>query len=125
MITTRFAPSPSGRLHLGHAYSAAIGRAAGERFLLRIEDLDAGRLHQRRGVDGDAEPGEVLFDCGDEVGAAATRVEILDPQQETVGGGAAERGAKRMAKVEAARRRWGESRDDHRADPVGPVAECA
>jgi len=43
MITTRFAPSPSGRLHLGHAYSAAIGRAAGERFLLRIEDLDEGR----------------------------------------------------------------------------------
>jgi len=43
MITTRFAPSPSGRLHLGHAYSAAIGRAEGERFLLRIEDLDAGR----------------------------------------------------------------------------------
>ena len=43
MVTTRFAPSPSGHLHLGHAYSAAIGRAAGERFLLRIEDLDAGR----------------------------------------------------------------------------------
>ena len=43
MITTRFAPSPSGRLHLGHAYSAAIGRARGERFLLRIEDLDSGR----------------------------------------------------------------------------------
>ena len=43
MITTRFAPSPSGRLHLGHAYSAALGRAEGERFLLRIEDLDAGR----------------------------------------------------------------------------------
>lgn len=43
MITTRFAPSPSGRLHLGHAYSAVLGRAAGERFLLRIEDLDPGR----------------------------------------------------------------------------------
>jgi glutamyl-Q tRNA(Asp) synthetase len=43
MTTTRFAPSPSGRLHLGHAFSAAIGRAAGTRFLLRIEDLDAGR----------------------------------------------------------------------------------
>jgi glutamyl-Q tRNA(Asp) synthetase len=43
MITTRFAPSPSGRLHLGHAYSAALGRARGERFLLRIEDLDRGR----------------------------------------------------------------------------------
>ena len=43
MITTRFAPSPTGRLHLGHAYSAAMGRALGERFVLRIEDLDAGR----------------------------------------------------------------------------------
>ena len=43
MTTTRFAPSPSGRLHLGHAYSAALGRARGRRFLLRIEDLDRGR----------------------------------------------------------------------------------
>jgi len=43
MTTTRFAPSPSGRLHLGHAYSAAIGRQAGDRFRLRIEDLDPGR----------------------------------------------------------------------------------
>ena len=43
MTTTRFAPSPTGRLHLGHAFSAAIARAEGERFLLRIEDLDAGR----------------------------------------------------------------------------------
>ena len=47
MIVTRFAPSPSGRLHLGHAYSAAIGhaRARGGRgkFRLRIEDLDQTR----------------------------------------------------------------------------------
>ena len=43
MTITRFAPSPSGRLHLGHAYSAALGRARGTRFLLRIEDLDPGR----------------------------------------------------------------------------------
>jgi len=43
MTTTRFAPSPSGRLHLGHAFSAVLARAAGERFLLRIEDLDPGR----------------------------------------------------------------------------------
>lgn len=44
---TRFAPSPTGRLHLGHAYSAlfaeAAARAAGGRFLLRIEDIDRGR----------------------------------------------------------------------------------
>jgi glutamyl-Q tRNA(Asp) synthetase len=47
MIVTRFAPSPTGRLHLGHAYSAALGHAqarnSGGRFLLRIEDLDPGR----------------------------------------------------------------------------------
>ena len=43
VTTTRFAPSPSGRLHLGHAYSAAIARDAGTRFLVRIEDLDQGR----------------------------------------------------------------------------------
>ena len=41
--TSRFAPSPTGRLHLGHAFSALVGRAAGTRFRLRIEDLDAGR----------------------------------------------------------------------------------
>jgi glutamyl-Q tRNA(Asp) synthetase len=47
MIVTRFAPSPSGRLHLGHAYSAVLGheraRASGGKFLLRIEDLDPTR----------------------------------------------------------------------------------
>lgn len=43
MSTTRFAPSPTGYLHLGHAYSAVLGRARGARFLLRIEDLDQGR----------------------------------------------------------------------------------
>ena len=47
MIVTRFAPSPTGRLHLGHAYSAAIAhgtaRQAGGRFLLRVEDLDQTR----------------------------------------------------------------------------------
>lgn len=41
--TTRFAPSPTGRLHLGHAYSAILGRRLGTRWLLRIEDLDPGR----------------------------------------------------------------------------------
>lgn len=46
-IVTRFAPSPSGPLHLGHAASALAGfraaRAAGGRFLLRIEDIDRAR----------------------------------------------------------------------------------
>ena len=47
MIVTRFAPSPTGRLHLGHGFSAALGhqraRECGGRLLLRIEDLDQGR----------------------------------------------------------------------------------
>jgi glutamyl-Q tRNA(Asp) synthetase len=47
MIVTRFAPSPTGRLHLGHAFSAVLGhdaaRRSGGRILLRIEDLDQGR----------------------------------------------------------------------------------
>src|SRR4029078_9449977 len=42
----RFAPSPNGYLHLGHALSALIdfemARQMGGRFLLRIEDIDAG-----------------------------------------------------------------------------------
>lgn len=44
---TRFAPSPTGRLHLGHALSAVrahdLARAGGGRFLLRIEDIDGTR----------------------------------------------------------------------------------
>lgn len=40
---TRFAPSPTGLLHLGHAYSALFAAAASERFLLRIEDIDRTR----------------------------------------------------------------------------------
>ena len=47
MIRTRFAPSPTGPLHLGHAYSAItahdFARRQGGMFLLRIEDLDQSR----------------------------------------------------------------------------------
>lgn len=47
MFVTRFAPSPTGYLHRGHALSAltahAAARHAGGRFLLRIEDIDATR----------------------------------------------------------------------------------
>ncbi|MDQ2068001.1 tRNA glutamyl-Q(34) synthetase GluQRS [Xinfangfangia sp. CPCC 101601] len=46
-FVTRFAPSPTGPLHLGHAYSALLGhdmaRAAGGSFLLRMEDTDLER----------------------------------------------------------------------------------
>ena len=47
MIITRFAPSPTGLLHLGHVHAAWFAwrhaREAGGRFLLRIEDIDRGR----------------------------------------------------------------------------------
>lgn len=67
----RFAPSPNGRLHLGHAYSALLNqrlaREAGGKFLLRIEDTDLQRctpvLEQRMlddlnwlGIDWDEPP---------------------------------------------------------------------
>ncbi|SFG58389.1 tRNA glutamyl-Q(34) synthetase GluQRS [Methylobacterium gossipiicola] len=47
MPTFRFAPSPNGRLHLGHAFSALLNARLAARFggrlLLRIEDIDPGR----------------------------------------------------------------------------------
>jgi glutamyl-Q tRNA(Asp) synthetase len=47
---TRFAPSPTGRLHVGHAFSAMLGhdfaREGGGHFLIRIEDIDPGRCRE-------------------------------------------------------------------------------
>lgn len=49
-LTTRFAPSPTGLLHLGHAYAALfawrLADAAGGRFIVRIEDIDTGRARR-------------------------------------------------------------------------------
>ncbi len=46
-VRTRFAPSPTGYLHLGHAFSAltawSYAKRAGGQFILRIEDIDQGR----------------------------------------------------------------------------------
>ncbi len=46
----RFAPSPNGRLHLGHAYAALMAfetaQAMGARFLLRIDDIDTARCRR-------------------------------------------------------------------------------
>ncbi len=47
---SRFAPSPTGRLHLGHAFSALLAhdlaRRSGGQFVLRIEDIDRGRCRE-------------------------------------------------------------------------------
>ncbi len=50
-IRTRFAPSPTGRLHLGHALAAKVARDlarsdAGGKFLLRFEDIDSARVRE-------------------------------------------------------------------------------
>lgn len=49
-VVSRFAPSPTGRLHLGHAFSALqahrFARTQGGRFRLRIEDIDPGRTRE-------------------------------------------------------------------------------
>ena len=57
-IVTRFAPSPTGGLHLGHAFSALLcfeaARQTRGRFLLRVEDIDRGRCraeHERAILD--------------------------------------------------------------------------
>src|SRR3954463_3874772 len=50
-MTGRFAPSPTGDLHLGNLRTALLawlfGRKGGGRFLVRMEDLDTGRVRER------------------------------------------------------------------------------
>ncbi|MDO9369230.1 MAG: tRNA glutamyl-Q(34) synthetase GluQRS [Sphingopyxis sp.] len=70
-MLTRFAPSPTGELHLGHAYSAALAQAAARassgQFCLRIDDIDGNRSRENYvgaaladlawlGLDWDGEP---------------------------------------------------------------------
>ena len=70
-MLTRFAPSPTGELHLGHAYSAVLAhdaaRGAGGRFMIRIDDIDGSRSREEfigasladlawLGIDWDGDP---------------------------------------------------------------------
>ncbi|CAO3351874.1 tRNA glutamyl-Q(34) synthetase GluQRS [Azospirillum melinis] len=90
-LVTRFAPSPTGHLHLGHAHSALFGwtaaRSAAGRFLLRIEDIDPNRCrpdHERDliedlawlGLDWDG-PIRRQSDHFDDFRAALARLESL------------------------------------------------
>lgn len=75
-IITRFAPSPTGDLHIGHAQAAKVAhdlaREAGGRFLMRQEDIDAGRVKPQfyRRIEEDLEwlglpwDGEILLQSG-------------------------------------------------------------
>jgi glutamyl-Q tRNA(Asp) synthetase len=76
-VVTRFAPSPNGPLHLGHALSAIVAhdraRADGGRFLLRIEDIDGPRSRPEL-ADGFRRDLEWLGLEWDEVPAQSTRL---------------------------------------------------
>ena len=79
MTVTRFAPSPTGKLHLGHAYSALysekVAREDNGKFIVRIEDIDSTRCKQ--------EYVDCIFDdldwlgvtCPDEVLIQSTRID--------------------------------------------------
>ncbi|MFM5950185.1 MAG: tRNA glutamyl-Q(34) synthetase GluQRS [Novosphingobium sp.] len=105
MVRTRFAPSPNGLLHLGHAYAAVVAhdlaRAQHGEFLVRIEDIDGTRsraelvpevladldwlglswdgpvLHQSSRLSAYAEAGERLMALGLLYPCSCTRAEVL------------------------------------------------
>ena len=110
MVRTRFAPSPNGLLHLGHAYAAVVAhdlaRARGGEFLVRIEDIDGTRsraelvpeiladlewlglnwdgpvLHQSTRLAAYAAAGERLKDMGLLYPCQCTRSEVLAAARE-------------------------------------------
>lgn len=86
-MLTRFAPSPTGDLHLGHAYSAVLAhraaRDAGGQFLIRIDDIDGSRSREEfvgtsladlgwLGIDWDGHPVHQSARLGDYAAALAT-----------------------------------------------------
>jgi glutamyl-Q tRNA(Asp) synthetase len=81
METTRFAPTPNGPLHLGHAYSALVAHdLAGERggrFLLRIEDIDGTRSRPELAADFRADLAWLGLEWA-EVAAQSTRLARYD-----------------------------------------------
>lgn len=88
VVATRFAPSPNGRLHVGHVFSAMcahdFARAFGGKFLLRIEDIDGTRSRAEHVVAiiedmqwlGLQHDGEVIFQS-QRIGAYAAALERL------------------------------------------------
>jgi glutamyl-tRNA synthetase len=78
--TGRFAPSPTGTLHLGNLRTALLAwlyaRAQGAPFLLRIEDLDRGRVRARHEVEQLADLAAIGLDWDGEVVRQSAREEL-------------------------------------------------
>ncbi|ANU06567.1 tRNA glutamyl-Q(34) synthetase GluQRS [Paraurantiacibacter namhicola] len=89
MTITRFAPSPNGPLHLGHAYSAIVAHdlvaARAGRFLLRIEDIDGGRSRSELPEQFRADLAWLGLEW-EEVAAQSTRIEAYEAAAETLRG---------------------------------------
>lgn len=87
MIVSRFAPSPNGPLHLGHAYSAVVAhdlaRGRGGRFLLRIEDIDGARSRSELAEEFRSDLAWLGLEW-DEVPAQSTRVAAYAAAAETL-----------------------------------------
>lgn len=90
-LVTRFAPSPNGRLHLGHALSAIVAHDlahaakehGGGRFLLRIEDIDGPRAQPRLADEFRRDLAWLGLEW-DEVPAQSTRLESYAAAAETL-----------------------------------------
>jgi glutamyl-tRNA synthetase len=80
--TGRFAPSPTGTLHLGNLRTALLAwlyaRAQGADFLLRIEDLDRGRVRERFEVEQLADLRAIGVDCDGEPVRQSERTEMYE-----------------------------------------------
>jgi glutamyl-Q tRNA(Asp) synthetase len=78
MIRTRFAPSPNGSLHLGHAYAAVVAhdlaRARGGEFRLRIEDIDGARSRPELAAEFKADLAWLGLEWDGEVAVQSTRL---------------------------------------------------
>ena len=88
MLTGRFAPSPSGRMHLGNAFSALLAwlsvRSRGGRMLLRIEDLDPERCRPAYAETLKTDLGWLGLDWDEEQPRQSTRTGAYRAQFETL-----------------------------------------
>jgi glutamyl-tRNA synthetase len=81
-VTGRFAPSPTGTLHLGNLRTALLAwlfaRSAGSRFVVRMEDLDTGRVRPGSAEEQLADLAAIGLDWDGEVVFQSSRVDLYD-----------------------------------------------
>ena len=105
----------------GDVRPGAEARIDQPRFAKPVErasiSITALRLHQHRLVPLESEPAQILEDSVDELGPAASWVEVLDPDEEFIARLARQRRAVSVAEMQPSGRRWSETRDLHARPP--------